>query len=187
MLPRVQAQRDDWSQQAYLKASRIAPGPAEPRRAVRRHAGRGAPGDSNDGVVHTGAVYVFQRSGTRWTQQASIRASNANDADLFGRSLTLSGDTLAVGAPGEDSAATGVNGNQNDNSVTDAGAAYVFQRTGQTWAQQAYLKASNTSAGARFGFSIALSVPRHPKIRDPGPIAPDLFSLIDATSNETGV
>ena len=50
---------------------------------------------------------------------------------------------MAVGAPHESSGARGINGNQNDNSVYDAGAVYVFVRNGASWAQQAYVKASN--------------------------------------------
>ena len=52
---------------------------------------------------------------------------------------------------GEASNATGVNGNQSDNSATNSGAAYVFVRSGTTWSQQAYLKASNTGARDDFG------------------------------------
>jgi trimeric autotransporter adhesin len=62
-----------------------------------------------------------------------------------------------VGAPFEDSAATGINGNQADNSAPDSGAAYIFTRTGEIWSQQAYLKASNTAADDEFGFHVALS------------------------------
>ena len=61
-----------------------------------------------------------------------------------------------VGAPYEDSSATGVGGSQADNGAQDSGAAYVFVRTGSTWAQQAYLKASNTEAGDLFGRSVAM-------------------------------
>ena len=61
--------------------------------------------------------------------------------------MAVSGDTVVVGAHGEDSNATGVNGNQADNSASDSGAAYVFVRSGTTWSQQAYLKASNTGGG----------------------------------------
>ena len=61
--------------------------------------------------------------------------------------MAVSGDTVVVGAFGEDSDATGVNGDQNDDSAFGAGAAYVFVRNGATWSQQAYLKASNTDAG----------------------------------------
>ena len=71
--------------------------------------------------------------------------------------MALSGDTLAVGANGEDSNATGVNGNEANNSATDSGAVYLFTRSGTTWSQQAYLKASNTSVEDYFGSSVALS------------------------------
>jgi len=104
-----------------------------------------------------GAVYVFVRSGTTWTQQAYVKASNLGAGDQFGDSVALSGDTLAVGALCEDSAATGVDGNQADNSASSAGAAYVFVRSGTTWTQQAYVKASNTGAGDQFGTPVALS------------------------------
>ncbi len=70
------------------------------------------------------------------------------------------GNTLAVGAIGESSAATGIGGSQTDNSAADAGAAYVFTRSisiAATWAQQVYVKASNTGSGDHFGTSAALS------------------------------
>jgi trimeric autotransporter adhesin len=110
-----------------------------------------------------GAAYVFTRSGTTWSQQAYVKASNtgANDGynDGFGYSVALSSDgtTLAVGAPGEDSAATGIDGNQADNSTQNSGAVYVFTRSGSTWSQQAYVKASNTDDGDGLGVRVALS------------------------------
>ena len=76
--------------------------------------------------------------------------------DRFGGSVALSADTLAVGARGEDSAATGVNGDQG-NSIGQSGAVYIFSRTAGIWSQEAYLKASNTEAEDGFGFSLALS------------------------------
>ena len=119
----------------------------------------GVDGDQSDNSALTsGAAYVFVRNGTTWTQQAYLKASNTDRAlpgegagDLFGNSVAVSGDTVVVGASGEDSSATGVNGNQSDNTALWAGAAYVFVRNGTTWTQQAYLKASNTEAGACFG------------------------------------
>ena len=87
------------------------------------------------------------RSGTTWSQQAYLKASNTEVGDGFGFSVAISGDTVVVGAHEEDSNATGVNGDQADNSAADSGAAYVFTRSGATWSQQAYLKASNTGAG----------------------------------------
>ena len=106
-----------------------------------------------------GAVYVFTRSGSTWSQQAYVKASNTEIGDQFGFSVALSGDgnTLAVGAYTEDSNATGINGNQADNSASSSGAVYVFTRSGSTWGQQVYVKASNTDANDAFGYSVALS------------------------------
>ena len=114
---------------------------------------------ANNSADASGAVYVFVRNGSTWSQQAYVKASNADAGDQFGWSVALSrdGSTLAVGAQTEGSAATGVNGDQADNSAGDAGAVYVFARSGTAWAQQAYVKASNAQAGDRFGFSVTLS------------------------------
>ena len=131
-------------------------------------AARGINGDQNDNSLYnSGAVYVYVRSGDDWTQQAYIKASNAGQSDTFGITVVLSSDgsTLAVAAPWEASAATGANGDQNDDSLPQAGAVYVFTRGGETWSQHAYLKASNTGRqgegddrdGDQFGSSIALS------------------------------
>ena len=107
----------------------------------------------------SGAVYVFVRNGSSWSQQAYIKAANADAGDQFGWSVALSrdGSTLAVGAQSEGGASTGVNGDAADNSAADAGAVYVFARAGTTWTQQAYVKASNAQAADRFGFSVTLS------------------------------
>src|SRR5687767_6946194 len=132
-------------------------------------AARGINGDAADNSLYaSGAVYVFVRRGGAWVQQAYVKASNAGQSDLFGMNVALNadGNTLAVAAPWESSAATGVNGNQNDDSLPQAGAAYVFTRSGESWSQQAYIKASNTGRrdesdpfadGDQFGFSLALS------------------------------
>jgi hypothetical protein len=123
---------------------------------------------SDESIPQAGAVYVFTRTGTTWTQQAYVKASNTGEAgtedkfgdgDQFGVSIALSDDgrTLAVGAISEDSASAGINGNQADNSATSAGAVYVFLRAGNTWAQQAYIKASNPDPADMFGYSVSLS------------------------------
>ena len=104
----------------------------------------------------SGAVYVYVREGTQWAQQAYIKASNTGLQDNFGHSIALYEDTLAVGAFGEDSAATGLNGNQNDDSAQGSGAVYIFGRTSGQWTQQAYIKASNADAGDEFGTSLSL-------------------------------
>ena len=120
----------------------------------------GVNGDQSDtSAANAGAVFTFTRSGSTWTQDAYIKASNTGAGDVFGSSLALSGDgtTLAVGAQDEASNATGINGNQADNSDAQAGAVYVFAHAGAVWSQQAYIKASDTSASALFGESIGLS------------------------------
>ncbi|GAK74741.1 probable outer membrane secretion protein -rhodobacter capsulatus [Nonlabens ulvanivorans] len=87
-------------------------------------------GDQNDNSSSlSGAVYVFTRTGTTWSQQAYVKASNTDANDQFGHSVSLSGDgkTLAVGgAYLEDSNATGINGDQNDNNAADSGAVYIY-------------------------------------------------------------
>src|SRR5207248_2080220 len=112
---------------------------------------------SDNSATGSGAAYVFVRSGSTWTQQAYLKASNTGANDFFGVSVAISGNTIVAGAYGEDSAATGVNGNQADNGAVDSGAAYVFVRSGSTWTQQAYLKASNTGVSDFFGGSVAIS------------------------------
>jgi hypothetical protein len=117
-------------------------------------------GDQNDNTSpNAGAVYVFIRSGVDWSQQAYVKASNADENDQFGNSVALSADgsTLAVGAYLEDSAATVIGGDETDDTATSAGAVYVFSRSGVDWSQQAYVKASNTDSGDVFGYSVALS------------------------------
>ena len=176
-------QGDTWAQQAYVKASNtgqsdhfgasVALSRDGNTMAVAAHwessAATGINGDqSDDSLRQAGAVYIFTRAEATWTQQAYIKASNTGrkgpggdlgDGDQFGYSIALSGDgnTLAVGAITEDSAAREVNGNQRDDSQQSAGAVYVFTRTGATWTQQAYLKTATGEGGDLFGFAVALS------------------------------
>lgn len=114
---------------------------------------------SDDSASGSGAVYVFVNSGSAWSQEAYIKASNTNNTDLFGVSIHLNSDGsyLAVGAEREDSNAAGINGDQTNNSETDSGAVYVFKRTGTSWAQEAYIKASNTGSNEYFGKSVSLN------------------------------
>ena len=114
---------------------------------------------TNNAASGCGAVYVFARSASSWVQQAYVKASNPTSYDYFGHDIALSddGNTLAVGALQEGSGATGINGNQTSEVAFGSGAAYVFQRTGSAWAQQAYVKASNTAGFDSFGQSVALS------------------------------
>jgi len=165
-----------WSQQAYVKASNPDPndhfgwslalsGDGNTLAVGARHEDSSAMGigglETDDSATNSGAVYVFVHDGAgAWSQQAYVKASNTGVGDELGISVALSedGNTLAVGAHGEDSDAVGIGGNQNDNSADDSGAAYVFVRDGAgVWSQQAYVKASNTEHGDAFGASVALS------------------------------
>ena len=146
-------QGDSWVEQARLFASGSVLAVSGDTLVV------GGPGDDNNSTTtfDAGAAYVFVRSGTTWAHQVTLRASNMESFDNFGQSVAVSGDTIVVGAPFEDSNATGVNGNQSNNSASSAGAAYVFTRSGTTWSQQAYLKASNAEANDEFGGAVTIS------------------------------
>jgi hypothetical protein len=163
-----------WVQQAYIKSSNTqasdkfgfalalsGDGNTLAVSATLEDSGsRGINGNQSDNSAESaGAVYVFVRTGTRWAQQAYVKASNADAGDQFGWSVALNhdGSTLAVGAQSEASGAAGVNGNQADNGAADAGAAYLFVRRGTIWSQQAYIKPSNAQGGDRFGFCVSLS------------------------------
>jgi hypothetical protein len=174
-----------WAQQAYIKASHpgssdhfgdsVVLSADGNTLAVAAHwqssKAAGINGDETDtSLPQSGAVYVFTRKGGDWSQQAFVKASNPGrapkpgddndfgDGDQFGYSLALSGDgnTMVVGAITEDSRASGINGNQQDDSLNASGAAYVFVRTGNNWSQQAYVKASNPGANFLFGYSVAV-------------------------------
>ncbi|WP_124512581.1 integrin [Acidovorax sp. FJL06] len=163
-----------WGQQAYVKASNTAANDRFGLKLTLSADGNtlavGAQDESASGtginnppgartLARAGAVYLFTRSSGAWGQQAYLKASNTGQDHWYGSSLALSadGNTLAVGAMAEASSAKGINGRQADNSAGGAGAAYLYNRTGGTWSQRAYLKASNTDAGDLFGASIALS------------------------------
>lgn len=167
-----------WSQHAYLKASNTGVGDHFGAEVALSGDGNtlavgalgersnttGVNGDqANDAAGSSGAVYMFARGGTGWSQEAYLKATNTGAGDRFGTSVALSedGNTLAVGAPQEASSATGINGNQADNSAVGSGAVYVFTRSSTTWSPEAYLKATNTGAGDRFGYSVALSSDGH--------------------------
>lgn len=143
---------DDWIEEGYLEISNS--GFHSFDRAVSLS------GDGNTLTVSAiGAVLVFTRSAGDWAKQAHVEASNTNRDVFFGPSLSLSanGDTLAVGAYRDSSNATGIDGDQNDNSAEWSGAVYIFARNESDWTQQAYIKASNTNGNDRFGYSASLS------------------------------
>ncbi len=102
--------------------------------------------DNTPAANDAGSATVFHRSGTTWTEQAFLTASDPHFSDFFGSSVALNGDTLAVGAYFADAP-----------GVLDAGAAYVFQRNGTSWSQTAKLIASDPKTDDRLGSSIALN------------------------------
>ena len=132
-----------WSQQAKLTASDTAPGDQFGISVA-------VTGDTaivgayldDDAGISSGSAYVFMRSGTTWTRQAKLTASDAGAEDRFGRSLAISGDVVVIGSERDDN---------------DLGSARVFARTGSTWTEQAKLTASDAAADDLFGFSVALS------------------------------
>jgi len=100
-------------------------------------------GDDDNGSF-SGSAYVFHWDGTEWDQEDKLEAADGASADLFGNSVSISGDTVLVGAPLDDD-----NGNLS-------GSAYVFVRVGSNWVQQAKLHANDGAAGDNFGFAVAL-------------------------------
>ena len=104
----------------------------------------GAHGDNDEGF-QTGAVYVFRRNGTTWTEEQKLKASDAAPDSAFGWSVALSGQTIAIGAPGESSGAL------------FSGAVYVFVNDGTSWQQQGKIKANSTMMNQQLGFTVSVS------------------------------
>jgi hypothetical protein len=88
-------------------------------------------------ATSTGAAYVFVQSGSTWTQQAKLTASDATTGTQFGWSVAVSGGTALIGTTGR--------------------AAYVFTQSGTTWTQRQELFASDQTTSDQFGYSVALS------------------------------
>jgi trimeric autotransporter adhesin len=159
-----------WVQQKYIKSANIGTddwfGSSVALSADGSTLAVGAMSEDSKGTGNTadpadnsapasGAVYVFTRTGTDWSQQAYLKASNTEAADQFGASVALSADgsTLAVGAITEFGNGT----SQSDNNAREAGAVYVFTRTDAMWSVPVYVKPATVVAFDRFGSSLALS------------------------------
>jgi FG-GAP repeat len=97
-----------------------------------------------DTAAGSGAVYVFTRSGTTWTQQAKLVASNAALNDAFGTTVAISGDSIAVGAVA------------TDGTGAESGSVYVFTRSGTTWTEEQEIVASDAAAGDSFGVGVSI-------------------------------
>ena len=104
----------------------------------------GAPGHTHSGVRFAGAVYIFVRENDKWVQQAKLTPDDPGKSAQFGSCISLSFNTVVVGAPLHDT-----------ERGKDAGAAYIFVRNGERWTQQARLTSSDTKAGDRFGTGVA--------------------------------
>ena len=135
-----------WTQQAKLLASDGAAGDWFGR-SVSLDGDTAIIGASanNDYGYNSGSAYVFTRSGTTWTQQSKLLASDGAAEDYFGFSVSLDGNTALIGAVWDD-----------DNGYR-SGSAYVFTRSGTTWTQQSKLLASDGAAEDYFGYSVSLS------------------------------
>ncbi len=166
----------DWAQEAYIKASNndanedfgqsiaisgdtIAVGTCH-EKSNQTTITNGTTASSDNSNSSSGAVYVYKRSGTDWAQEAYIKASNNDASDRFGISVSVSSDTIVVGATWEDSNQTTItNGTSasSDNNNPNSGAVYVYKRTGSDWSQEAYIKAVNGDADDYFGEEVAIS------------------------------
>ena len=148
----------NWSPLAFTTTNSLAP--------IDRTANDGAAGDffgygvaisgdyaivgaySNDigANINQGAAYIFTRTGGTWIQQAKLIANDGASGDVFGSSVAISGDYALVGAYNDDIGAN-----------ADQGSAYVFVRSGSTWAQQAKLTANDGATNDYFGTNVAIS------------------------------
>jgi hypothetical protein len=106
----------------------------------------GAPGDNAGLGAFQGSAYVFVRNSGGWNEQQKLLASDAAESDEFGSSVTISGETVVIGAPDDDGGAG-----------FRQGSAYVFVRSSGVWSQQQKLLASDAAAGHVFGGSVAIS------------------------------
>jgi hypothetical protein len=105
----------------------------------------GAYGDYN-GRVRTGSAYVFKRSGTTWTEEDKLTASDGASDDLFGNSVSINGDYALIGAC------------HDDDNGPESGSAYVFKRSGTTWTEEDKLTASDGASGSGDGFGSSVSI-----------------------------
>lgn len=113
---------------------------------------------ATDAVLDGGGAYVFAAGGGVWTEQAYVHPATITAGDGFGGALALdaAGATLGVGATGEGSTATGVDGDASNEDAVAAGAVYLFAASGGAWLEQSYVKASNAGAGDAFGYAVEL-------------------------------
>lgn len=142
--PSLRPREDQFGRAVAISGDRLAIG------AVRDDALLTGPGSGG-----AGAVYVYDRDGTGWTLDSTLRPSNVEFGEtLFGLSLAIDGRRILVGAPLED----GDGSTPDDTSAPNAGAAYLFEQdpVAGTWTEIAYLKAENAESEDQFGWAVAL-------------------------------
>ncbi len=133
--------RGAWTQQAKLLASDGLPGDQFGRIAIdNKTIVVGAASADDDKIgLDTGAVYIFELQNGTWSEQAKLSASDAAAGDNFGWTVAIDGDTVVIGAIG------------NDQNGNNSGAAYIFARSDGNWTEQAKLSASDGAANDGFG------------------------------------
>jgi hypothetical protein len=148
---------NNWTEQAYIKPQNMSGVGAfglaiamDSNRLVVGSAGSPESGSNSD------RAWIFRRDGTAWSEETIIAGNNTSAGDNFGINVAIQGDMIAVGAYQEQSSTSGTNPGSN-NSSSASGAVYVFERGPSSWSQRVFLKASNSSADAWFGISVALS------------------------------
>jgi len=99
----------------------------------------------DDNGTDSGSAYVLARSGSDWALQRKLVASDGAANDMFGVSVSASGDTVVVGAP------------DTDEHGSNSGSAYVFVRSGAAWTEQQKLIASDAAGIDSFGTSVSVS------------------------------
>jgi FG-GAP repeat protein/thrombospondin type 3 repeat protein len=95
------------------------------------------------GLAAAGVAYIFHRDGNAWTSQAFLHDPVPAEGAQFGYSAAVSGDVAIIGSPAR--------------GGDDLGAAFVYRRTGTTWAQEALLTGSDPHSGDLFGIDVAIA------------------------------
>ena len=106
----------------------------------------GAYRENNENGDGSGSVYVFEREGANWTEQSRLIALDGESFAHFGSSVSINGDLIIVGSPDDDDHYKGRN----------SGSAYIFERDGEGWTQQAKLTAMDAAYDDFLGTSVAI-------------------------------
>jgi len=152
----------DWNLEAYVKPDPVSTiNFGGDNAATKPNTGLALDGDvlvarggrrtNPGGTLEPARVFVFERTGTTWSQVATFEPLGL-DQDGYGRAIAIDGDRFVVGALEEDGGGTSV----DDGGASDSGAVFVYERAGGVWGETAYIKASNLDAGDRFGAAVDL-------------------------------